>query len=392
MDANNPRFFLRQLVRATYGLQRSRISLGNRIVKAFKAKMGLKDSVSEEEQLQDAPDFVEAAAARPSKSDGKLLDALTLAYRRLTDGVVAPIKGTGFDVDVPPSEVPQGLVLQSKEFTARRDALAKIAEGASAAPAKKSKKKLDTSSFTPDHAKEALVIESYAEFLLVSEYCEVLHAEGRHMARLESVLVDFPIYTTYLEGIKGIGPTLAAIIISEIDIHKATYVSSLWRYAGLDVVDIKGANRQRGRTKQLGPVALRQVKHEHLEEAVDSLGYNPFLKSKLLQVMVGCFIKCGNPQYRKVHDDYLNRMKQHAVYGEINDGKWLTLQSVPVDEKPLQNLGFVCGARRRAQAARYTAKMFLRDLYIVWRQLEGLEVKPDYAQAKLGMQPHRGGN
>ncbi len=40
---------------------------------------------------------------------------------------------------------------------------------------------------------------------------------------------------------------------------------------------------------------------------------------------------------------------------------------------------------RKNMAIRYMVKMFLKDLWVAWRTLEGLPVTPDYAEAKLGL-------
>ena len=41
-------------------------------------------------------------------------------------------------------------------------------------------------------------------------------------------------------------------------------------------------------------------------------------------------------------------------------------------------------------AIRYMIKQFLADLYNAWRPLEGLEVAPTYAEAKLGIKHRQG--
>lgn len=45
---------------------------------------------------------------------------------------------------------------------------------------------------------------------------------------------------------------------------------------------------------------------------------------------------------------------------------------------------------RKNMAIRYMVKVFLKDLWVAWRTLEGLPVTPDYAEAKLGLK-HGGG-
>jgi len=49
----------------------------------------------------------------------------------------------------------------------------------------------------------------------------------------------------YLKKVKGIGPIIAASLINLIDFKKAKHVSSLWKYAGLDVVEGEGRTRKK---------------------------------------------------------------------------------------------------------------------------------------------------
>lgn len=67
----------------------------------------------------------------------------------------------------------------------------------------------------------------------------------------------------------------------------------------------------------------------------------------------------------------------------------------PDDKAGLYELAFkfLTAAQRKGfsvvvqknMAIRYMIKMFLKDLWVAWRTLEGLPVTPDYAEAKLGM-------
>lgn len=79
------------------------------------------------------------------------------------------------------------------------------------------------------------LIESATELVLVEQYLDLEDQEKRAFTRLGKLLEQIPIYTQYLSKIQGIGPAMAAVIVSEIDIRKAKYPSSLHAYAGLDV-------------------------------------------------------------------------------------------------------------------------------------------------------------
>ena len=46
-------------------------------------------------------------------------------------------------------------------------------------------------------------------------------------------------------------------------------------------------------------------------------------------------------------------------------------------------------AHKMSMGVRYMIKQFLRDLYVVWRDLEGLPISQPYEVEKLGNRPHK---
>lgn len=284
----------RTMVRGAYDLQKLRISVGNRIVGNFKAKLGQAPGESEAEALDD---------------DAKrLLADLRASYERIADAIAAH----------PRAKFPG-------------DAL----------------------------------ISVYAEFALVAQYIEMEAVEAQHFKRLGKTLESVPIYTEFLAGVRGIGPAMAGVIISEIDITKARYPSSLWKYAGLDVgPDGLGRSRraehlvQREYTNRAGEAAERR-----------GITYNPWLKTKLMGVLAGSFLKSNSP-YAEHYRNYRHRIE--------------TDPSRAIRETPGRSDDEWTKQRRHQAACRYMIKMFLIDLYNAWRPLEGLEVAPTYHEAKMG--------
>lgn len=200
------------------------------------------------------------------------------------------------------------------------------------------------------------LISSYTELCLVAEYCDLEQSEDKHFRRLEAVLSEFPIYTQFLEGVRGCGPAMSAVIISEFDIHKSEYSSSLWKYAGLDVAsDGKGRSKRKEHL-----VKVKYLDKDGKEQEKDGITFNPFLKTKLVGVLGSCFIKLGG-KYREIYDNYKNRLENHPAHVEKSKG------------------------HRHNMAVRYMIKRFLVDLYFEWRKLEGLPVAPEYSEAKLGI-------
>lgn len=212
------------------------------------------------------------------------------------------------------------------------------------------------------------LISTYTEFVMIAEYLDLEGAEEAHFERLRGVLPDYPIYSQYLESVKGVGPAMAGVIIGEIDIHEAEYPSSLWKYAGIDVLMVldeeTGELVGEGRCRKAHHLIDVEYENKDGEMATrKSLTFKPFLKTKLVGVLGPSFLKSKSP-YADVYYGYRNRLQNHPKWKETT---------------PLH--------RHRA-AIRYMIKRFLADLYHQWRTLEGLPVQKEYAEAKLGIK-HR---
>ena len=221
------------------------------------------------------------------------------------------------------------------------------------------------------------IISDFAIFILVKNYEEILKCEEEQMQRFKSELKKFPIYTEFLNPIvKGVGDTLAGVLISCIDIEKAKYASSIWKYAGLDVAD---DGRGRSRCKE----HLVDVEYKDSDGEMQTkkgITFNPFLKSKLMGVLAGSFLKQrkNGSKYAEIYYNYKNRYQNRPDL---------------VDEKKTDKNGKIThwkdGKKKdlhiHNMAMRPAVKTFLADLYEVWRGLEGLEVHKPYAEAKLGI-------
>lgn len=224
------------------------------------------------------------------------------------------------------------------------------------------------------------IISEATELYLIHQYLGLIKAEKEQFARFEGVLNEFPIWTDWLKGVKGIGPAMAAVIVTEIDIHKAKYPSSIFRLAGLDCgPDGMGRSKRKEHlieveyTTKEGKTAKRM-----------SITFNPFLKSKLLGVLAGSFLRSHKkgsdaPSYAKVYYDYKHRLENHAMYGPHND------KVKDANGKRITNKG-----RRHEMSRRYMIKMFIYDLHRKWLELAGLPPQMTYPEAKLGRPPHRG--
>lgn len=202
------------------------------------------------------------------------------------------------------------------------------------------------------------IISSYSELSLVAQYIQLEKDEEQHFIRLGNIINPHPIWITFLKDVKGVGPAMAGVILSEIDIYKAKYPSSLWKYAGLDVVEGQGRSR-----KEHHLVKVKYTNKKGEEQERNSITFNPFLKTKMF-VLASSFLRSGGP-YANIYYNYKNRLENHPSH---------------IEKTKLH---------RHNMALRYMLKIFLIDLHVAWRPLEGLSIEAPYHEAKLGIYHHR---
>ena len=166
----------------------------------------------------------------------------------------------------------------------------------------------------------------------------------------------------FFKDIKGCGPLMSAVCIAYLDPYKARWPSSFWRYCGLDVVhDEEGSH---GRSRR-DAYMMTYIDDDGAEKERRTFGFNPVVKTKLVGVLGTSFLRAGKEaQYAKIYYEYKNRLENRSDCQEL---------------RPIV-------IHRRA--IRYAVKMFLRDLWYVWRTIEGLPTGEPYEVAKLGMPAH----
>lgn len=222
-------------------------------------------------------------------------------------------------------------------------------------------------------------IETYAEHLLISSYFSLLESETLLFKTIGVMLEDFPVYTEFLQHVRGVGPAMAGVIVSEIDITKARYASSLWMFCGLDVAP---DGRARGRYKE-HLVKRKYTSKDGKEMERDSITFNPLAKTKLVGVLGTIFVKqpADKCKYRKIYDDYKHRI-EHAAH-------WKKRQADLAAKYKKEGKKYGAAGHRHNAAIRYAVKMFLIDLWREWRTLEGLPTPDPYHVAKLGLRDHK---
>jgi len=150
------------------------------------------------------------------------------------------------------------------------------------------------------------------------------------------------LWKAFLKDVKGCGEAMAAVIISEIDIERAKTVSSIWSFAGM------------------APGKDRKVKGQ-------TRAYNQFLKDKMLGILGSSFLKCKSP-----YSEYYYSMRHR-----FESQNWGMDSKVPSDKTKPKAM------HQHKAANRYMVKMFLKDLYVAWRTIEGLPVREPYQEEYL---------
>jgi hypothetical protein len=213
---------------------------------------------------------------------------------------------------------------------------------------------------------------------------ELEMAEKHALSDIKEHLQTIPFYNEVLSDkvrYRGVGPTMAGIILSAFDIDLADTVSKMWSFAGLRpipcfrcktchaVVDGLSYAHPKGKClwvgKELPEGAVYASGKAQRPQRGEKLHYNSFLRTKLVGVLAPVLLKCNSP-WRKHYDDYKLR-KASAKWG-LSD------------------------AHRHQAAMRYMIKMLLQDIYKEWRTFLGLPARPPYAEEYLGHKHHAATN
>jgi hypothetical protein len=197
---------------------------------------------------------------------------------------------------------------------------------------------------------------------------------------LLAVLKRFPIWNEWLSTVKGVGPIAGATIIAEIDINIATTVSKIWQYAGLNPGMVRAKKRVEGKNGKFQLVPTdKLVRGDKLTPGYVS-PFNQNLRVALCGVLADGFIKQQNAYAIEHYYPTKARLEQSdQIVTEISKGGKAKKVAWSDATK----------AHRDRAARRKMVKAFLQDLYVAWRELEGLPVREPYAEEYLGRKHHR---
>ena len=178
--------------------------------------------------------------------------------------------------------------------------------------------------------------------------------------RLESVVKQTPEWKKYFKGIKGIGPKMAAILISEIDPYKAETVSKIWQYAGLNSSMVFGKKKD----KDGNVVTTTDLVRGDRPTAGYILPYNKYLKMCVGGKIATQLLMAKNPKYVAIYEGAKNFYKTNPKWKDESD------------------------MHIHRAAVRKMLKQFLADYYAFVRPLYGLETRVPYAEEKMGIVHH----
>lgn len=344
---------IRNLVKTVYDIQKLRIATGNRVVQSFNIQMGQAPSTKQEDMDSEAQ---------------KMIQTLHKEYNRITDGYINKSYSVSKKTSVK-SDDDDGKTVQAEVELVKlgaKDSLHKVIDKMSA-----------------DKDAGIKFIKSDLDYKMVGTYVQLLNTEEETIKILAKEVEQHPMWDAFFKDVAGCGPLMSAICISYFDIYKSRHVSSFWKYAGLDVVQVEDGVDEDGIPKYHGEG--RSKRHIEMVNYIDkngntcqkrSITYNPELKTKLLGVLGSNFIKQGKKsKYEQIYRDMRARLAQRPDLKAEYDADGNEID---------RNKG-----RRHYMANRYMVKMFVRDMWVAWRTVEELPISAPYEVDKLGRKPHK---
>lgn len=158
----------------------------------------------------------------------------------------------------------------------------------------------------------------------------------------------------WFSRVKGIGKENIAKVVALVDIEKASTISALWKFSGYAPGD-------------------KRVKGE-------KLCYNSQLRMLCWRV-AGSLLKAKGKYYTKYldfKDFYVKRCEAQRI-------KIVPAASLPkVNGKKIETATIISEGHIHNMALRKMIKLFLANLWLVWREAEGLPTRNPYSQDYLG--------
>lgn len=287
------------------------------------------------------------------------------------------------------------------------------------------------------------------DYRLTSSYVLLLKSEDEAVKTLDKYVKMHPLWENFFEGIKGCGTLMSAVCIAYLDVYKARYVSSFYRYAGLDTVQdmdkdgnplfrtLDGKNRKvrhkmcytyqcdgdfyygkvykTGEFDSEGNEIITSDTGELLNSEYGIAGDGSFVYEDIETKETYTGEVCISQHGRRMGDtemfEYIDKngnkaLKRGITYNPVLKTKLMGVLTgclLKAKDPVYSSIYYDYRARldnsvehkdktsghKSMMAQRYMVKQFLRNLWTTWRTLEGLEVNLPYEVAKLGHEPHK---
>ena len=177
---------------------------------------------------------------------------------------------------------------------------------------------------------------------------------------IEKKLMDFPIYSTYLKDVGGIGSTTAADIICAIkDISRFATLGKLNAYVGLDVRNGKAPRKMAGQTANWNHSLKSILLHNYVTSGVIKQTKCIINKEEIAEAKA--FNRINKENKKDVPEAVKGKSEQRLKYEEIKEYEQSKNES---SEEPVN------GMQLELRVKRKVAKLFLKQLYNKWKALE----------------------
>ena len=116
------------------------------------------------------------------------------------------------------------------------------------------------------------------------------------------------IWKHFLKDVKGIGPLMAGVIVSEYDIYEASTVSKMWQFTGLNPGMVRGRKLADGEgDKKVIIKADEMVRGDKLTPGFLA-PFNKWLRTKMCGVLGASFLKASSP-YAEIYYNEKTRLE-----------------------------------------------------------------------------------
>jgi len=153
----------------------------------------------------------------------------------------------------------------------------------------------------------------------------------------------------WLKTVHGIGPVLAAGLISHIDIHQAPTVGHIWSYAGLNPTAVWAAGQKRPWNSALKTLCWK------IGESFKKFSNNE---------------KCVYGRVYRERKEYEIKRNINGDHAELCAKEMTTRKVMTENQKTYYAQGQLPPGRIDLRAARYAVKQFLSDMHAVWYEME----------------------